>query len=249
MIFKANSVKHLILHLVIIAGLFAGILLLFFFVYLPYTTNHGETIEVPEITGKHISELEDVLEAQNLRYQINDSTYTPGAKPLTVLTQHPLPGTQVKKNRKLYITISAANPPKVKMPNLIDVSLKSAEMTLKGYDLVLKEVKYVPSIYSNVVIDQFAQGKKIEPGTPIAKGSNIILYVGNGTGEEIVMDNIIGMPIDEVKVLMAERGLTVSEKTESAPGKPAGTVVRQKPSAGDKIKTGDIVDVWVSDSQ
>jgi beta-lactam-binding protein with PASTA domain len=247
MIFKAKSLGHLIIHVLIIAALFFGLLASFFYFYLPSATKHGESITVPKLTGMTVEELEEFLSSRNLRYQINDSTYVSGVKPHTVLSQHPLEGSKVKDGRKIYISVSAVNPPKVKMPNLIDLSLKSAEMMLKGYDLVLAGTQYVPSPYSNVVIDQLVEGKHIEHGTPVAKGTKVTLLIGNGTGtEEKEVPELIGMPLDEARVLLAGIGLTISEKSDPESPEPDGTVTRQKPAAGEKLKSGEIVDVWVA---
>src|SRR6185437_3921015 len=131
MFLKANSLKHLLIHFLIMAILFVALVLGFFFLYLPVATEHGETITVPKLTGMSAQELEEYLKNKDLRYQINDSSYAAGVKPYTILTQNPLPGSQVKKNRKIYISVASVNPPRVKMPNLVDGSLKSAEMTLK----------------------------------------------------------------------------------------------------------------------
>ncbi len=247
MIFKANSWKHIIIHVIIIATLFFGLLATFFYFYLPSATKHGESITVPKLTGMTVAELDEFLSSRNLRYQINDSTYVSGSKPHTVLSQHPLEGSKVKDGRKIYISVSSLNPPKVKMPNLVDLSLKSAEMMLKGYDLILGGTQYVPSPYSNVVIDQLVDGKHIEHGAPISKGTKVTLMVGNGTGnEEKEIPDLIGMPLDEARVLLAGTGLSISEKADPESTEPEGTVIRQKPSAGEKLKIGEIVDVWVA---
>lgn len=188
--FKANSLKHLIIHIVIILILFIGIIWCFFFVYLPSTTSHGETIIVPKVTGMNIAEIEALLSSKNLNYQINDSSYSAGVKPFTVLDQNPAEGSQVKKNRKIYLSISAKNPPKVKMPKLVEMSLKSAEITLKSYDLKLGDVKYVSSPYPNLVLDQLVEDDPIAAGAYLSKGTTINLLVGDGNGKEEDVDSL-----------------------------------------------------------
>lgn len=245
--FKLNSFKGLLLNLLVILALAAGLILGFFFVYLPVTTHHGESITVPSLAGMSIDELDKFLSERNLRYQINDSSYAVGVKPNTVLTQHPLEGSKVKQNRKIYLTISSVHPPKVKMPKLTDGSLKSAEMALKGFDLVLGNIKYVPSPYSNLVLEQMADNKPVEPGTFIPKGTKIDLIVGNGTGtEEVDVPDLSGMPADEAKILLRGLGLTVSERNDPDAEQDAGTVTKQRPLPGKKLRTGEIVDVWIS---
>lgn len=247
MFFKANSAKGVLIHVAIILVIAVAIIASFFFLYLPTTTHHGETIAVPKLTGMQIYELDRFLGNKHLRYQINDSTYSPGVKPNTILSQHPLPGTHVKENRKIYISVSSKNPPKVKMPKLVDGSLKSAEITLKSYDLQLGNVKYVSSPYLNLVINQKVGDKSVEPGSYISKGTKVNLEVGNGSGGELIeLPNIIGMDIEEAKALLEEKGLIVGFiKGDTKSTEPDGTVVKQEPQSG-KIKTGEMVNIWIS---
>ena len=59
MIFKANSLKGLLINLGIMIVIVLLMVLFFFYVYLPTTTNHGETITVPNLNGIHIDEIDE----------------------------------------------------------------------------------------------------------------------------------------------------------------------------------------------
>ena len=225
-------------------------ILCFFFIYLPVTTNHGETITVPRLIGMNSKDLESFLKSKHLRYQINDSSFSPGTKPYTVLTQHPFDGSKVKKNRKIYITIASANPPKVKMPRLIDGSLRSAESTLKSFDLSIGKINYVPSPFPNLVLDQQMSGKTIQPGTYIPKGTMIDLTVGNGTeNEEVEVPDVTGLSLEDARTRLAESGLAVgSVRPDPNSSERAGTIVRQNPAgnSGRVLKAGEEVSLWVA---
>lgn len=250
-LFKANSPAGLIKHFVIIFVIIALMLFFFFFVYLPSTTNHGETITVPKITGMKLDEVEDFLDDNNLRYFVSDSSYSTNNKPFEILTQDPLPGSKVKEDRKIYISYNMKTPPKIKMPKLIDGSLKNAQMILKSYDLIVGEVKYVPDLAQNAVLKQLYLGKEIAPGDPVAKGSVIDLVVGDGLGNaEFEVPRVIGMPEDEATVLLVGQGLQVGSITyQAAPnGEADGTVLKQRPNAGNgaMIRVGEMVDLWIA---
>ncbi len=247
---KPEKPKDLLIHLGLILGLFFAILLFFFYGYLPSATNHGETITVPKLEGMGLKELESFLSSKNLNYEINDSTYKAGIKPLTVLNQHPAPGSKVKKNRRIYITIAASTPPNVKMPKLVDNSLRSAEMMLKGYDLVLDSIHYMPSPYPNLVLKQLVNKKEIEAGTLIPKGTKVTLIVSNGTGnEEIELPNLVGLTLDVASVLLSGSNLvTGSVKYVPHAKEPQGTIISQKPAfkEGSTIHVGEMIDIWVA---
>jgi beta-lactam-binding protein with PASTA domain len=245
-----TSKKEVLAHIGIIIGLFLAIVLFFFYVYLPYTTNHGESVTVPDLTGMKIDELEDFLDSKDLRYQINDSTYDPKVKPLTVLSQYPKPGSKVKEDRKIYLTIRAIKPPQVKMPALVDASILNAQMVIQSYGLVLGTITNSPHYAENVVLKQMVNGVEILPGTSVSKGTRIDLVIGNGSGDVVVdIPSLLKMPLDEALLVInglgVEKGSVIYDENSK---EPVGTVIKQKPTAepGKQIKAGEYIDLWVS---
>src|SRR5688572_3258226 len=107
---KAYNILDVIKHLVIILVITALLLGVFFFVYLPATTNHGETITVPDVVGMPMEKLEDYLDERSLRFYVHDSSYHSDQKPFVVLTQYPPKGSKVKEDRKIYVTLNMKNP-------------------------------------------------------------------------------------------------------------------------------------------
>ena len=65
--FKAKSFLGVIMHLLIMGVIVAALILGFFYFYLPSTTNHGESISVPKITGLQLADAEAVLEEQGVQ--------------------------------------------------------------------------------------------------------------------------------------------------------------------------------------
>jgi eukaryotic-like serine/threonine-protein kinase len=248
--FKANSFVDVLKHLAIMAAIIAVLVIGFFYVYLPTTTNHGETISVPRIEGMQLADAEELLDDQDLRYFINDSTYKPDRKPFEILTQDPAPGAKVKEGRKIYISINMKHPPMIKMPNLIDGSVKNAELILKSYELRKGKITYVPDLQENAVLKQFVNGREVKPGDLIPKGAVVDLHVGNGLGNtEFEVPNVVGMPVDEASVLLIGQGLQIGNIIYVQGGNgPTGTVLKQRPFAevGAKIRVGELVDLWVS---
>ena len=244
---KVTSFKQVLIHLAIV--LVAGfiILFLFFNVYLPKATLHGESITVPDLQGHSYAELNDLMQKYQLRYEVNDSTFSTDFPPLTVMKQYPLPGAQVKENRKVFISLNAKNPPKVRMPNLVDGSVKNAQLVLQSFGLQLGEITYKPNLAANAVLEQLHRGKSINEGSYIAKGSKIDLVVGDGKGNNSFnIDNLMGMDLETAQFNIIGSGLQVGEITyESAPDKAPNTVLRQIPPAGAKVQTGETVDLWV----
>jgi beta-lactam-binding protein with PASTA domain len=250
--FKSDTWFDVFKHLLIIGVLASGLVLGFFYVYLPLTTHHGETIVVPKITGMNLGELESYLDQRNLAYFVDDSSYSGGTRPHTVLTQEPAPGEKVKEGRKIYISVAMSRPPVIKMPKLTEGSAKVAQLILKSYDLEIGQVKFVPDLATNQVLKQQVNGQDIAPGAPIAKGTKVDLVVGDGQGnQEIPIPTLVNMPEDEARTLLAGQGLQVGEvfKQAAEEGQTPGTVVRQRPVPAPNITihTGQLMDLWIAE--
>jgi hypothetical protein len=91
-----------IIHLLLAATTLAVLSIIYFFAYLPNTTNHGQSITVPNIEGMQLGQLEDFLIKRNLRYEINDSSYSEEYPPLTVLKQYPQAWSESERRKKYF---------------------------------------------------------------------------------------------------------------------------------------------------
>ncbi|MEM8965339.1 MAG: PASTA domain-containing protein [Bacteroidota bacterium] len=255
-----RSWQGLLIHLGIMAGLTIAAVLIFFNSYLPSTTNHGETVTVPDLEGLHIDEINEFLTKRNLKYEVTpDSGYTEEYQPMSVLTQYPLPGAKVKENRKIFLSLNAVNPPQVKMPRLIDGSVKNASLLLESYGLEIGKIKYVPDLAQNAVIEQNYNGESIEPGTFISKGAQIDLVVGDGLGNTTLeVPELEGLVLEEAEVVVLGSGLKVGNilfrdptledrdpKDEMQQSQDRLVIVQQRPVAGRKIRIGEEVDIWL----
>jgi beta-lactam-binding protein with PASTA domain len=246
---STRSFPDLLVHIGIILALIAALFLAFFFLYLPFTTNHGQTITVPDVTRQSLDEMQNLLDDRNLRYEVSDCTYVSGAQPLTVIQQYPRANAKVKEGRKVYLTITKRVAPMVQMPNLVSLTLRSAQLNLKSMDLVVGEPIYVPDIAKNAVLRQLYNGKEISPGTPVPKGAQIDLEVGDGLGSTMFeIPDVVGLPFDEAEAAIRGSNLKVGTKISvEDPEKEVGTVVKQRPAArsGERIRVGETMDLWI----
>lgn len=264
---KNKSWKTFLIHLGFIVLVVMALILIFFFVYLPSTTRHGETVTVPNLQGMSLHEMDDFLKKRHLNYEVSDSNYIEKYPPLTILKQYPLQGSHVKEKRKIYLTVNQKQPNFVTVPKLIDGSLKNAELVLKSYGLKRGLITYKPDLAPNAVLKQLFEGKPIEPGARIRKGSNIDLIVGDGLGRRVFsVPRFIGLPIDEadfsikgsglntgsviIKVIDEEKMLELVDlakelEIDTVVIIESGHVFQQRPEIGNDIRLGQQVDLWV----
>lgn len=243
------QLKKVVLHLLLIAGISITLGFLFLKVYLPFYTNHGDTITVPDLSGMSYEEAENLLESSSLQFEISpDSGFSTEMDPLVILKQLPEANALVKKDRKVYLTLNARNAPILKMPSLINMPLKNVQEILTNIGLVRGDIVYVPDIGINVVLEQLYRGTPIYEGAAIPKGSKIDLVVGDGLGNQLLSTpNFIGLEEEEAEFLVLGSGLRVGKITYQTTDSVApGKVYRQIPSVGTELKTGDLVDLWIS---
>lgn len=74
--------------------------------YLTSYTLHGESVTVPSLEGLSEEEVATLLNEKELRYEILDSIYVEKQPKGIVIDQNPKAESFVKKNRKIYITVT-----------------------------------------------------------------------------------------------------------------------------------------------
>ena len=170
--------------------LFKAIVLTLFFVlvlyfYLNITTNHNKYINVPELKGVNLNKAKVILEENNLSYIILDSAlYNPDYPKFSVLEQLPKSNSQVKKNRKIYLTLNPSNYGKVSVPDIIQITQRSANSSLLASGLEIGDVSYENNIGKDMVLEILFNGNKLNVGDMVPKKSKIDLILGNGKTEE-----------------------------------------------------------------
>jgi eukaryotic-like serine/threonine-protein kinase len=231
-----------------------GILLILFFIFfqsLSWITRHDKTLAVPSVTGKSFEEAKKILEGQGFEVEIQDTVYNDTAALLSVVKQFPNAESKVKMNRTVYLIINRDAAPDIDMPNLVGLSLRSAQITLQQQKLKIEDTIYVPNV-SGAVLEQNYKGQPIKPGTKIQMGSGISLVIGRGTGsEELDVPDLVGLTLGEAKVIIESNGFNVGSILPEGSTDANMFVYTQKPahitSSGNvnKLRQGQVIDVWV----
>jgi eukaryotic-like serine/threonine-protein kinase len=241
---RANTVGGLLMHLFLAGTIFVLLCLFYFYLYLPHITNHGESITVPSIEGLPITKVDEFLANHDLRYEVNDSSYSADYPPLTVLKQYPAAGAKVKENRKIFVSVNRKNPPTVKMPNLIDGSLTNAEAVLRGSELKRGRIRLVRGPFLNLVKEMQIDGNKVVPGVLVPKGTTIDLVVTDGGSNKLPTPNVLGFTYEDAKVNILGSNLNIGD-IELVGDSTGGVILKQEPTPGEVIMVGDVVNIWI----
>ncbi|MEZ5015996.1 MAG: PASTA domain-containing protein [Flavipsychrobacter sp.] len=223
-----------------------------FFASLSRITNHGEEVKIPNVIGRDLNTAVLEIEKQGFLVDV-DSVFELKKKSNIVLSQKPDTGSIVKRGRTIFITVNKAQAPLAPMPNLLNLSFRSAEMVLRSNKLRLGDTTYIPDIAKGAILEQRYEGKPVSVGRMIPLGSKIDLVIGDGLGNtEFDVPNTIGMSYMEAVAVLSANGLAFHVVWEGAITDSAmAQVYDQYPKAlnqfkeHNRIKEGDIIDIRV----
>jgi len=173
-IFSKAFVKQLLIAVV-------GLIVLCFLVlwWLKSTTNHGQQIEVPNLAKLILTDVENVLDENDLRYEILDSAnYNPDYPKFSVIEQIPKAGKFVKENRKIYLTLNPSGYRKVQIPDVVGKTRRQAEPTLLAMGFKIGKVTTKPHM-SDQVLEIRHRGSKMDPDSELEITSVIDLIIGD----------------------------------------------------------------------
>lgn len=241
----SSTLGGVLVSILVACGSLMVIMILYFYVYLPQITNHDETITVPNAVGKNFNELEEFLGSRDLRYEVNDSTYSGNYPPLTVLKQFPAEGAKVKENRVIYVSLNRVTPPTVPVPNLIDGSLINADAVLKSNELKRGRIELVRGPFLQVVQGMKHKGHPIQPGERVPKGSVIDLVVMDGGSNCYPLSDLVGEEWSDAEVGLKGWNLIPQPILVGDTTGIAAVVLKQKPEGGQNICVGDLVKIWI----
>ena len=163
----------------IVVSIIIGIFLLQMF--LNFSTNHDQKIEVPDLAKMSLSDTDKTLENLKLRsFVIDSASFNPNYPPKSVIDQDPEAGDFVKENRKIYLTLNPSSYRKIAIPDVLNKTKRQVETHLKSVGFRIGEYYFIPDIGKNVVRKMKFKGKEVKPGDLIPKNSKIDLVLGDG---------------------------------------------------------------------
>ncbi len=217
-------------------------------------TRHNEALSVPELQGLTLNEARELAKRKQMRVVVFDSVFLTDFERGTVVDQHPKAGFKVKRNRKIFLTMNAMNPERIPMPDLISLTFRQAKAKLESFNLKLGEVSYEPDIGVNLVLQQKLNGREINPGDSVSKGSYIDLVLGKGlSDEQTYVPSLIGLSLEQAKIKASDRflrigGILPDNTVKTEEDKSVALIYKQQPMpvSGVTLPLGSSIDVWIT---
>lgn len=231
--------KKILIYFASIFLVFAVILIILNDIVLPYYVSAKE-YKVPNVVGLNKEEAIDKLKETDLNPIIQTTRYDEKYAKDEVIFQKPFAGTIVKENRRIYLTISGGEP-HIRMPLLVNKSIRDARITLDRLGLKIGKVDSVRSdLPANTIVEQeYAEGKNLTKGDSV----NVKVSIGPNIGM-IRVPNILGKSLEAAAHILKLNSLRLGKMTyiHSTTLLP-NTVVDQQPGEGTLLSLGDSVNV------
>ncbi len=167
-------VKHLLYMLVI-----SVIIVFLAFMLIKAIARQGKEYELPDYLDKPLTELKED-NPLHFTYVVIDSVYDAEKGGGIVIQQDPKPGTMVKTHRKIYVTVTTYAPADVVLPELSNMTVRSAVSALEAAGLRCGRLKFVDSPYRNMILEATCKGKLVYAGEKMDQGASVDLTVGIG---------------------------------------------------------------------
>ncbi len=187
----------------------AGIIFVFLLdtLIMPHYTNYNEGITVPDVTKLSLDEAENLLTEYGLRHEVLDRRAHSAYPANYIIDQAPPAKRIVKPNRKVYLTVNTAETPTTVVPNVVNLSLRNAEIQLENHGLQVGTRSYESSRFRNTILRQ-----SVAPEDTVARGTVVNLAVSDGLGTRTVtVPDVTGMNLVQAQQEIRRAGLRVGE--------------------------------------
>lgn len=167
-------IKHLLYMLVI-----SIVIIVLAFMLIKAIARQGKEYELPDYCGTPLAQLKHD-NPLHFTYVVIDSVYDAEKEGGIIIQQDPKPGTMVKTHRKVYVTVTTFAPSDVVLPELSNMTVRSAVSALEAAGLRCGKLKFVDSPYRNMILEATCKGKLVYAGEKMDQGAAVDLTVGIG---------------------------------------------------------------------
>ena len=143
-------------------------------------THHGESIKVPDLTQMNYEKAVQLAKSDGLLVVVTDSGYNKKLPVDCILTQMPVPGSEVKRGHVIYVSVNSPSSPTFAIPDIVDnSSFREAEAKLMALGFKLLPPRYVVG-EKDWVYGIMSRGRQVGTGDMVSIDTPLTLLVGNG---------------------------------------------------------------------
>ena len=201
----------------------------------------GNKIVVPSLAGMSQTQAAKTVAELGLKVEVTQEVFSEDVPKGKVITSDPAGGGRVEIAGTVNLIISKGQD-RIKVPDLVGLTLESATAVLKSSDLKIGRVseKFSENFEAGLLIDGNPSS-----GSPVRKDSSVDLIISKGL-EQVELTNFQGKTSDQAQSELTAAGLIASSKYEYSDTIPIGTVISQTPSDVSTVGKGEKITLVIS---
>jgi len=204
--------------------------------------NRGDNIDVPDFRGKHLVEVFKE-KPSDLIIEKRDEKFDPRLPKDHVIAQFPEPGTKVKRNKKVLLTISLGSK-QVNAPDLIEKNSRESVLALLNAQLKEGNRAWIHS--SKVPKDRIVSQNPLPfTSTEVNGGVNLLISLGPAV-VRAQLPNLIGRNLGDARSTLSQLGLKegkISFKKDANHAK--DRVMMTRPGPYETVTEGTPIDLLI----
>lgn len=204
----------------------------------------GRPVTVPQFMGMPFGQAEELASSSHIGLRVVAHRSDFHAPKDVIIGQLPSPGEKVREGRVVDVILSDGVP-LVSVPNVSNMSLRDAKLTLSNAHLILGAVSETKNL--DVIAGQVLN-QRPDPFTQVPAGSAVDVEVASGR-PQMYAPNFIGLSVSLAKKAAADAHVTLGTLTSmpiAEGAKPKGTIVGQDPAPGTALAAKQKIALQVS---
>ena len=205
--------------------------------------NASQLVMVPTLVGKNY---ENYKTSGDIVLSEPEFVYDESFEKDHICYQSHKPGEKVEKGTIVYIKVSKGPAPEIRyMDNLVNQTQDVAKTFLnnKGISFLVQMENDDTVEKDHVIRTNPAAGEEIK------EGQTVILYISMGPEmKEAKVPSVVNQSLETAKTILNMQGvkIDIQVKEENNDTVPVDGIIRTEPAAGEMMKTGDTVIIYIS---
>lgn len=199
----------------------------------------GREVHVPRLTGLTPAEAERVANSNGLVLSVESRFYSATVPQGRIISQSPAADATVRRGWKIRVAASLGTQ-HAAVPNLIGQSQHAAGINVsrRGLEIGTVGTMHLPGAQPDTVVAQTPPPEAVEVTSPKVG----LIFAAADNGQRYVMPSFVGKPLAEANVALIKGGFTLGKvrlvEDATADSTTPGVIVRQYPSAGQRVTAG-----------
>ena len=212
-------------------------------VLLPIYVSSDE-LYLPDVRGELLYSGKKILNEKDFRVEVHMIPYNENSNPGTIVKMFPRPFTKIKTNRIIKLSV-IDYPEDISIPSLKGLSLRSAKIKLKQFNLKLDTVL---SEFNSRYAKDLVSFQTPREGRIVKSGHKVTLGISKGTPPDIYyVPDLIGKSFNTAEKLISSSGLRLGDvKYEYHPDFMPNTVLEQSLTEGMPINVPTKINIILS---